>query len=226
MIDIEELERLAKAATQGRWHVRTFDGSKWTIDDENDNPVAQAQQIKPLPVDRLQVERTANADLIAACNPAAILELLAEVRRLRAELETAKMQRFDHETAIGAITADLQSAKLLAHANGEMFRAEKAEHALLREVMREPTLTVCQFPGGASWAADGVNERVAEAAFMQCADTVTIYYGERRVFTNMAAFHNHVHARDCSKCGQKDVPANVYCKCVDCPLNPSRQSST
>lgn len=204
MIDIEELEMLAKAATQGRWHVRTFDGSKWTIDDEHDNTVAQAQQIKPLPADRLQVERTANADLIAACNPAAILELVAEVRSLR---------------------EDLQAAKLLAHANGEMFRAEKAEHALLREAMREPTLTVCRFPGGASWAADGVNERVAEAAFMQCADTVTIHYGERRVFTNMAAFHNHVHARDCSKCGQKDVPANAYCKCVDCPLNPSRQSS-
>lgn len=130
------------------------------------------------------------------------------------------------EAEIALLREDLQAAKLLAHANGEMFRAQKAEHALLREAMREPTLTVCRFPGGASWAADGVNERVAEAAFMQCADTVTIHYGERRVFTNMAAFHNHVHARDCSKCGQKDVPANVYCKCVDCPLNPSRQSST
>ncbi|WP_157130330.1 hypothetical protein [Burkholderia pseudomallei] len=52
--------------TRGPWHIRTFDGSKWTIDDERDNSVAQAQQVKPLPADRLQIERTANARLIAA----------------------------------------------------------------------------------------------------------------------------------------------------------------
>jgi hypothetical protein len=28
--------------------------------------------------------------------------------------------------------------------------------------------------------------------------------------------------RDCPKCGEKDLPASVYCKGMDCPLNPSR----
>ncbi|ARL91004.1 hypothetical protein [Burkholderia pseudomallei] len=126
---------------------------------------------------------------------------------------------------IEQLREDLQAAKLLAHANEEMFRAEKAEHALLKETMREPVLMLCQFPGGGSWTAEGVNERVAEEAFSNCADTVTIYYGGRRVFDCLAAFHNHVHARDCPKCGQKDVPANVYCKGMDCPLNPSCKPS-
>lgn len=135
MIDIEELERLAKAATQGRWHVRTFDGSKWTIDDENDNSVAQAQQVKPLPADQFQVERTANADLIASCNPAVILELVAEVRRLRAEVHDFTTSYGDMNQEVVQLREDLQAAKLLAHANGEMFRAEKAECERLRSII-------------------------------------------------------------------------------------------
>jgi hypothetical protein len=52
--------------TPGPWHVRVFDGSQWSIDAEGDLTLAQACQIRPLPLDRKQEERTANARLIAS----------------------------------------------------------------------------------------------------------------------------------------------------------------
>ena len=52
--------------TPGPWHVRTFDGSQWSIDAVGDLPIAQAQQLRPVRFDPKQNERTANARLIAA----------------------------------------------------------------------------------------------------------------------------------------------------------------
>ena len=74
MIDLDQLEALAKAAQTG----------------------APGHRIK----------------FFVQIDPETILTLIAETRALR---------------------EDLQAAKLLAHANGEMFRAEKADNEALRE---------------------------------------------------------------------------------------------
>lgn len=117
MVDIEELERLAKAATPGPWavdeeclerHERLYvaKGSEGNllgrILEVFENCLVRGKQ------------RVANAEYIAAANPAAILELVAEVRQLR---------------------EDLQASKLLAHANGEMFREQKIDNERMRCVL-------------------------------------------------------------------------------------------
>ena len=127
MIDIEELERLATAATQGQWH--------W-INPENDQPrqggewrsslrtVEDYPTISGWPLPKFIVEADeicdpnmeANAAFIETFNPATALELIAENRQLR---------------------EDLQAAKLLAHANGEMFQAEKAEADQYRQEQKD-----------------------------------------------------------------------------------------
>jgi hypothetical protein len=41
---------------------------------------------------------------------------------------------------------------------------------------------------GGIFGAEGVNRDVAETAFYTGAPAVTVYYGEKRVFTNLAEF--------------------------------------
>lgn len=81
-VNIDELDRLAKAATPGPWHVEKetlvcYTHAAGII------PLSLSVAIPcahPLP---------ANAAYIAAANPAAVLELVAELRRLRAESSAA-----------------------------------------------------------------------------------------------------------------------------------------
>jgi hypothetical protein len=85
-INLDELERLAKAITNGAAAQKSAD------------PVIRN-------MGRLEFD-DARKQYLRAANPTAILELVAEVRRLR---------------------EDLQSTKLLAHANAEMFKAERVD---------------------------------------------------------------------------------------------------
>jgi hypothetical protein len=95
MIDLDKLEALAKDATPGPWH--------W-VNRETDEPrsagewnsslrtveVFPTQLVGPLPKFIVEADEIcdenmeANADFIAAANPATILALIAEVRSLRA----------------------------------------------------------------------------------------------------------------------------------------------
>lgn len=82
-IDIDKLERKAKAATPGPWRVevRTLKGFGFCI-------VASGA-----PYHSGQIARcclSSDAVFVASANPAAVLELVGEVRRLRAELAASQ----------------------------------------------------------------------------------------------------------------------------------------
>jgi len=64
--------------TPAPWHVRSFDGSCWSVDVAGDLTVAQAQQLRPLYLDPKQEERSANARLIAAAPE--LLKLLMDIQ--------------------------------------------------------------------------------------------------------------------------------------------------
>ncbi len=87
-----ELERLAKLATQGEWEFIEFEnnlggvgssivsGSKNICHDETYYPSAPSQK---------------DMQFIAAANPAAILSLLADIRRLEEEIKTMRNSVLD-----------------------------------------------------------------------------------------------------------------------------------
>jgi hypothetical protein len=122
MIDIDKLETLAKAAGGESWSTEcgpdgTFDGMHvWGPDGDSVCRVFGNIGNWPEPIDESQV-----AAHIEANSPKAILELCTEIRRLR---------------------EDLQAAKLLAHANAEMFRAEKVDGDRYRWMRRGMPLNV------------------------------------------------------------------------------------
>ena len=117
MIDIEELERLAKAAPQGSWE--TWTSCSWRRIMATDGANTE-RVIEPTyhPKDKWPDLMFGNGvrEYVEAVQPSAILELIAETRQLR---------------------EDLQAAKLLAHANVEMFRAEKAVADQYRQAQKD-----------------------------------------------------------------------------------------
>ncbi|MDR9052086.1 hypothetical protein [Burkholderia multivorans] len=63
-----------------------------------------------------------------------------------------------------------------------------AEIRRLRNVLASPQHMNCQIDSG-GWWAHGIDRMAAEEAFLRSANAVvTVYYGEKQVFTNMAAF--------------------------------------
>lgn len=119
MIDIEELERLAKAAQANSDNIGEQD---WYASEE---------------ISALMHGLIAHDDagLMAGCTPNVILELVAELRRLRAEINDFTTSYGDMNQEVVQLREDLQAAKLLAHANGEMFRAEKVDNESMRCVL-------------------------------------------------------------------------------------------
>lgn len=95
MIDLDELERLAKAAQANS-------------DDIGEQEWYEADEIASLMHGLIA---KADAGLMARCTPPVILAFIAEMRTLR---------------------EDLQATKLLAHANAEMFKAERADMESLK----------------------------------------------------------------------------------------------
>ena len=73
--ELASLEALAKAATPGKW----YEGNKSVFVDEPANPFSNALQnvLRDVP------EARANVAYIAAANPAAILSLIEENKRMR-----------------------------------------------------------------------------------------------------------------------------------------------
>jgi hypothetical protein len=118
-----ELERLAKLATQGEWHINTIknDGCYGSGEDEYSGFTSYSiceqdgqSLFDTINSDSICVESEndgesesvyawddigkKNAEFVAAANPAAILSLLADIRRLE---EEAKRYRFLRDNAFG-----------------------------------------------------------------------------------------------------------------------------
>ncbi len=76
---IEELERLALAATPGPWVVDALQiGARFNIELPNGSEaIAMSQQLAG---DRLSEQRGANADFIAAAHPQTVLALIKQLR--------------------------------------------------------------------------------------------------------------------------------------------------
>jgi hypothetical protein len=123
----------------------------------------------------------------------------------------------------GTSSMECENGIYVLHAEYEKVVAER--DALLKE-LRTPLLTGANAPMyGGIFCAEGVSRDAAYSAFHSGARYVTVYYGVKRLFSSMAEFDAHRLARDCSKCGAKEVPANVYCKGMDCPLNPAKEQA-
>ncbi|HCF2959111.1 TPA: ead/Ea22-like family protein [Pseudomonas aeruginosa] len=89
MTDHAELRRLAKAATPGPWVTDAQqNGAIFNIESESGDMCIAMSQENPAPT-RLEIneQRRANAEWIAAANPKAIIALLDEIDRLKAENE-------------------------------------------------------------------------------------------------------------------------------------------
>ena len=109
-MNIEELKRLAEAATPGPWEYQK---------DGKDCPVNGYVTVRDciysvcvLPYEGIRADDrvTDNGLFIAAANPAAVLELIAEVESLRAEVKTEQALSFRDQVA----GLEKQRDKLLA----------------------------------------------------------------------------------------------------------------
>ncbi|WP_321905147.1 hypothetical protein [Paraburkholderia tropica] len=108
-----------------------------------------------LPGDRIQFS-------LAVWDPAAILKLIAEMRRLRTEIN-------DFTTQCGEL-------------NEEVVR--------LRAELATPLLTGADAPlYGGIFCAEGISHEAAESAFYTGAPAVTVYYGRRHLYTCLAEFY-------------------------------------
>jgi len=83
---IDELERVALAATPGPWAVDALKvGARFNIElPDGSEVIAMSQQLVG---DRLSEQRGANADYIAAVNPQAVLALIKQLRAAQADVK-------------------------------------------------------------------------------------------------------------------------------------------
>lgn len=94
-VDVDDLKRLAEAATQGAWTCNSpfdvhCDGCGDVVCDAYDIESDDEHQTAYIQVCGMQSFAEPNARYIAAANPQAILELLAERKRLRSLLAEAR----------------------------------------------------------------------------------------------------------------------------------------
>ncbi|MBI6882662.1 hypothetical protein [Pseudomonas putida] len=76
--DLEHLENLATAASEGPWQVDPQDmGTLFNVELPNGDPLALAA---PIVGDHKNQQRTANAAFIAGLNPSVVLALIAQLR--------------------------------------------------------------------------------------------------------------------------------------------------
>ncbi len=97
MIDLDELERLARAATPGPWTYEEF---------RNDKKEVLGAVIKEL---GWSVDRE-NGSYVAAANPAVVLELIAERKSVSAELSVRTNQLVKAQNAAIEMTGKLRIA--------------------------------------------------------------------------------------------------------------------
>lgn len=134
MTDLDKLEALAKAATQGPWEQSHREGDDemyrtqvYTADGET--IASLAWYPKDMGGGRIGTYRDANAAYIAAANPATILDLIAsarrdaeEIERLRAALEPfaafAQVAEAKSRMALGEVLPDTKILTSLSWEGG------------------------------------------------------------------------------------------------------------
>lgn len=152
-IDIDKLERLAKAATPGPWRVevRTLKGFGFCL-------VASGA-----PYHSGQVAHyclSSDAVFVASANPATVLELIGEVRRLRAELAAAQAREVALRVALAWIGGRVncligqpgmppEASRVVPHVRAALDQptddtALRQAIRLAKEEMRERAAKVCE----------------------------------------------------------------------------------
>lgn len=147
-MDTNKLKELAERATPGEW-VSRADG--WTIRAYPDSRLAHdgIKVATTCPVfihgqgETPDVERqVANQEFIAAANPAAVLELIAEVERLRGQVETYEegMRSLACNLGAGGYNADtLTAAQLVDKVKWGVDNLAETQGRLMDEVRAENT---------------------------------------------------------------------------------------
>lgn len=113
MIQYDELKRLAEAATQGTWTHLKHGVIKGGPAVQFTNGSSQQQIVMTTGADWMKAgEQYANADFIAAANPAAVLALIAESERIeseRADLWRGKRDVEGDRDTKSAVIAELKA---------------------------------------------------------------------------------------------------------------------
>ncbi len=149
MIDINELRRLAQAATPGGWYVERGNyvyGCKEVTDGEEEwHPVIACTDD-----DEVSINFEGNANFIAAANPAAISELLDRLEEAESDaLEQARLNGIGAEKEL-ALMAKLEAAE----------RACDALRAKVEAMERQKPVAFALYSG---WARNAVYLREIEA---------------------------------------------------------------
>lgn len=166
MIDINELRRLAQAATPGPWHAtKSVETNSWAVWSDT----TRLMELRPAKtVDMYRVSNT--AAFIAAANPAAITELFDRLEAAESDaLEQARLNGMGGERE-AALMAKLEAAEkerdalraALRH-EADCVEAAKAEIAALRvkvERMEKqgPVGQFIQHPSNGLWEQDGYGD--------------------------------------------------------------------
>lgn len=129
MIDLDELEKLAKAATPGPWHFHQDDGTALDI---SEVCIPRPEEDVDLSIASLLEDR--DGAFIAAANPQAVLELIELVRKAeRAHRTVAKLygkvtaERDAALARIAELEEELEIGKHLALGNMQLERDRALE---------------------------------------------------------------------------------------------------
>ena len=121
MKDYSELKRLSDAATPGNWNHYRHGVIKGGPSIQFTNGSAQQQIAMTTGADWMRPdEQCANADFIAAANPAAVLALITEVEALKAERDYCRRVA-DHNLDLGV---QYMNERDQAKTDNELLRAE------------------------------------------------------------------------------------------------------
>ena len=174
-VDIEELKRLAEAATSGPWEYQK---------DSKDFPVNGYVTVRDciysvcvLPYEGIRADYrvTDNGLFIAAANPAAILELIAEMERLREDADDLTIELESSEKALKDSRANdytamgyLADCRIAVGDNGNRMFPEFVEYLRQLKQQRDELLAALRdvvgwVPGREKWHTNAPIEAVERA---------------------------------------------------------------
>lgn len=144
MTDTNKIKKLAKLATPGPWVVDAQQiGAIFNIETESGDLCIAMSQENPAPTKlEMNEQRKVNAEFIAAANPRAILGLIAEIERLRGEIDTYEegMRSLACNLGSGGYNSDtLTPAQLVDKVKWGVDNLAETQGRLMDEVRAENT---------------------------------------------------------------------------------------